>query len=637
MQQRKQIFSIMLVAVNLALTATANGAEDYDHATLYDEFVAADQADGSEDGHARHLTSRLCARCHNAHIDEVMSSVHYTFRSENTFIEFPGGGEHGHIDRFSGLSGGDTATNYAYDDKDSGCGRCHVGRYFPGSQGEINPITGETTPMMNKVRDGIDCLVCHAKTYNGRKHTVSNTDALGNPQTYWLQDRSFDAVASIGKTKTENCLRCHDHPASPDERGTPFRAWNDVHIAEALEKGYNACTSCHTARHHKMVRGNYVADIFSSDYEVGSPENAIRCDKCHSLTPHDDDTVLAKHTRFIACQTCHVPWTSGVTYATWDADGQWRRYSRADEYSELDSKPYIKDGNLSERQLWEKYRFRPKYLWFNGRASYIGQPLGSAQDGLSKIYPFHPIASGLPVDTSGLRTTDVLDDATVQTALVGLGMMRPGDAAQATATAGLGILDNKTSDSSLSIAMQNILFNTPLVYSLDLQTLTQTSDMSLSINHAMKNRFTGTNFLGRLLGADNDTPLLSLFNDGHPGNSFATVKLPVGDTIQSVMGDNYPAFSFMTLAHGIRDSDQALTCQQCHDTAGNSVLQKNRFQVLDGLNAAGIPTYRSENNLTVLGLDPQSLSLEADEYVEDDDDDDERKHHKRKRRGQHDD
>jgi len=362
-------------------------AHKFTHASLYDEFVEVDKLDGVEDGHAKYLTSGLCEQCHDHHVDEVMSSVHYLFRSENKNIDFPGGGKHGHVDRFSGLSGGETTVNYLYEDKSGGCGSCHVGRYFPGSLGEIDITTGLPTPAMAKARDGIDCLVCHAKTYNGRKKTVTDYDLSGNLETYWQQDRTWRAVRSIGKTKTENCLRCHDHPASTDERGTPFRAWNDVHIEEAEKEGYNACTSCHTVEHHKTVRGNYVVDLFASDYEVGSVENEIKCQKCHSDEPHEE-RVLNNHIEKIACQTCHIPWTSGVTYASWDQDGTWRRYGRADEYSALDSKLYEKEG-LDDREVWETYKFRPKYMWFNGKASYIGQPFGSGDDGESKIYPFH--------------------------------------------------------------------------------------------------------------------------------------------------------------------------------------------------------------------------------------------------------
>lgn len=617
--------ALFLIIGMLGCTDRDKDVSTFEHSSLYDEFVKVDKLDGIEDGNAKYLTSRLCAQCHDHKVDEVLSSVHYLFRSENKNIDFPGGGSHGHVDRFSGLSGGETTVNYLYGGKvgAGGCGSCHVGRYMPGSLGEVDIATGLSTPAMEKVRDGIDCLVCHAKKYDGRKHTVTDYDLSGNLETYWQQDRTWGAVLSIGKTQTENCLRCHDHPASTDERGTPFRGWNDVHIEDANKKGYNACTSCHTVEHHKTVRGNYVVDIFASDYEVGSAANEIKCQKCHTNEPHDE-TVLNTHIDKISCLTCHIPWTSGVTYASWDQDGEWRRYGRADEYSEMDSKPYVTE-NGDEREIWEAYKFRPKYMWFNGKASYIGQPFGSKEDGKSKIYPFHPIASGLPVDTGGIRTTDILDDATLQTALIGLGMMVPGDDPSATAAVGLGILDNKTMDSSLGFMTQAQLYQTPLLYSLDLALLEETSDIGLSINSAMRQRMAGLNNLGRVLGSPTDTPLLQIFSDGYPGNNSLTTKLPFGNIMQAQLGKNYPAFSFMTLAHGIRKSNEALRCNQCHGEAENNVLVKNRFLVFDGFSETASAKYRTENNLTVLGYGPEWLSIKNIDLHGDNDDDDNEK------------
>lgn len=261
----------------------------FDHGSLYSDFIAVDAMDGKTDGIATLLTSKLCAKCHNEKITEIMSTVHYTFRSDNKMIEFPGGGMHGHYDRSSGITGGNTAVNY-YFDSERGCGRCHVGKYLPGTMGEINPLTGLPTASMEKVRNGIDCLICHAAAYNGRDRLVEDINADGTMDKYWYQDRTWKAVSTIGKTSTSACLRCHNEAASPNERGTPFASWNDVHIASE-HFSRNACSKCHVVTKHKMVRGNYISEIFASDYEVGSPENELKCEKCHTEAPHEKDTI----------------------------------------------------------------------------------------------------------------------------------------------------------------------------------------------------------------------------------------------------------------------------------------------------------------------------------------------------------
>ena len=92
----------------------------------------------------------------------------------------PGGGQHGHTDRASGITGGSTAVNYLFD-SERGCGRCHVGKYLPGSLGEIDLATGQPTPTMALVRDGVDCLVCHAAQYDGREgifHRISLVESV---------------------------------------------------------------------------------------------------------------------------------------------------------------------------------------------------------------------------------------------------------------------------------------------------------------------------------------------------------------------------------------------------------------------------------------------------------------------------
>lgn len=570
-------------------------AHGFDHGTLYEMFAEADALDGTVDGYAKSLTSQVCARCHDAKIDEIMQTVHYTFESENTSIHHPGGGKHGHYDRSSGFTGGSTLANYVFDDHERGCGKCHVGKYLPGTMNERDLLTGAPTANMAKVRDGIDCLICHAARYVGRDNVVQETMPDGGTEAYWHQDRTWEAVKTIRRPTTDHCLRCHRETAV--ERGTPFEPWSDVHLASKHFRG-NACTKCHTVSHHKMVRGNYISELFSSDYEVGSPENELQCQKCHGNAPHEHKAILNEHVEKIACQTCHIPWTSGVTYATWQDEGQ-VQYARTNMYSAADTRPYVTEGK-TERELWREYKIRPRYLWFNGQSSFIAQPYGTKGDASSKIWPFKPFISGIPMDRTGLRMVDMYDDATIQRAMVALGVMNPGSDPRATAAAGAGTLGNRTTDSSLSIESQDEMYSTALFLNMDLTVLRDTTNLDVAVNSAMAKSVGGLNFLGKMLGAEADSPLLAIFNGQYPGESYRVSLFPTGENMQKKFGPNYPAGSFFTLTHGVKKAREALRCNDCHSS--NSIFKNNKLLSVDGYDANGDPQFREITNCEVLGL-----------------------------------
>ena len=209
--------------------------------------------------------------------------------------------------------------------------------------------------------------------------------------------------------------------------------------------------------------------------------------------------------------------------------------------------------------------------------------------------------SGLPVDASGLRMVDVLDDATIQKALVGTGYMQRGDDPQATATKGIGTIGNRTEDSSLSSSMQIAMYQAPLLFNMDLQVLKDTGNLGFSINRAMRTTMFSFNMLGRLFGADSDTPLLSVFDGSYPGYRYAVVNLPVGSNMQAVLGRPYPMGAYLTLTHGVRKASEALRCNDCH--SGGGILNRNEFLILNGYDASGYPRFNVLNNFQVLGYD----------------------------------
>ena len=134
----------------------------------------------------------------------------------------------------------------------------------------------------------------------------------------------------------------------------------------------------------------------------------ISLDDCErfSKRPHVGSSLLNhhlnKHTRHLACQTCHIPvYAKGnptITRWDWSTAGKEGKEPNADK-----SMPtYVKEfGSLS----W-KETAKPSYLWFNGSVSRylvgdhindggvteLTKPEGNIQDPDSKIYPFKKIS-----------------------------------------------------------------------------------------------------------------------------------------------------------------------------------------------------------------------------------------------------
>jgi len=126
---------------------------------------------------------------------------------------------------------------------------------------------------------------------------MMDTDGDGVPDTAWptvAQDRSVEAVLSVGRTDEHGCLRCHEHARTGYKRGTLFRAGYDAHAGICLpDPGltaddpncppYNTCTFCHDTLDadldgdglldtHKFVRGHLVGgDLAAADYPPPAP------------------------------------------------------------------------------------------------------------------------------------------------------------------------------------------------------------------------------------------------------------------------------------------------------------------------------------------------------------------------------
>jgi octaheme c-type cytochrome (tetrathionate reductase family) len=360
------------------------------------------------------IGAAACIQCHSGVGEEVMQSVHYLWRTPNSKLAYPGGGSHGMVDRFCALVGANAMVNYFADlgehKGSSACGKCHVGEGLPFP----DPATGQFTQAQE---DGLDCLICHASEGNydmtgdgvydhedaEASHRLLTTNSMTGRRA-WFQDRSLRAAESVGlPIGASECLRCHEHgQAAPDyKRGTPFTPEDDVHAAAGM-----ICTDCHQVNHHKIARGSRVTDMHA--WELQHVE--VDCSNCHDgSAPHLDPAHAAynEHASLIACETCHIPWTSGASRRVWAStfgvtDGPEANIPILDPDTGM-YEPYSVYS--------DDYASRPAYRWFNGNVSMLAEPIddvdawdfrvATKETPGAKIYPFRPIISGMVMDRRG--------------------------------------------------------------------------------------------------------------------------------------------------------------------------------------------------------------------------------------------
>lgn len=508
--------------------------------------------------------SKTCEQCHAGKIDEAMGSVHYTWRTPNDKVAWPGGGSHGMLDRFCALVGSSSIVNFNSDfgghTTSSSCGKCHIATSLPFP----DPETGLPTQAQ---RESIDCLICHASDGNYdmdgngeyeelelATHRTLLTDENG--MRFWHQDRSLRAAQSVGDPVTADaCYRCHEHgQADPAyKRGTPYEPEHDVHSAAGMR-----CTQCHLVEDHKIARGSRVSDMHAWERQ----DVEVDCSNCHGTSPHTSNPSYNNHTGFIACETCHIPVTSGVGRRVWTsaygmtegpesnvpqfdpATGAWEPYS----------------------DFRGTYDQRPVYRWFNGNASMLAEPVedpdawdsrpATKDSPNAKIYPFRQTVSGMVMDRKGISMDPEFDERFtmlsalrgMQDSLIAFGFMRP---------------------EGLTPQEEAVLGMFPNLIAFDKEHYFRTGNVadaaSLGIGKQMM-----------LFGGQNPasmTPeeLIAMGAQGWSGSPTG-LDLPDNPNDPTYMNDMDPTTvtgSFISLNHAIK-KDGALACVNCHSS--NSVL-----------------------------------------------------------------
>ena len=257
-----------------------------------------------------------------------------------------------------------------------------------------------------------------------------DTDADGIPDMGWptvAQDRSVAAVLSVGTTDEHNCLRCHEHARTGYKRGTLFREGYDAHAALCFDDGAggckkNNCTACHVTLDadldgdglkdvHKFVRGHLVGgDLAAADYPPPAPGVApdpadpthLTCTQCHSPTGDKYSVHGPRHLARIACETCHIPRSAGITYSVY---GQGGHLSFSRNAQGRDTKVITLDHMIADEDVpgdidadFAAYQLKPVLMWFNGSTSFLAQSLAYRGATNAKIAPFKPMANGMVMD-----------------------------------------------------------------------------------------------------------------------------------------------------------------------------------------------------------------------------------------------
>ena len=338
-------------------------------------------------------------------MDNLLSSSHYLFFTKKHPNVYGFNGELadnfpiGKVDRPCPKPGSFAMTAWAElvvtqrgDTFSEGCGQCHIGGQYQVPLGEMMP--GYRTLQIEK--DAIDCLICHAQAYDMNKRVVIRDP---NGRLRWGQDRSLKAAMSVTKPTAQTCLRCHQHNFGGDlyvdpadssfmqsilqpgyhrprikhpgsKRGTPFSPSWDVHAAAGM-----ACTECHITEGHLIAKGKHTTTMMANDL----PDVDVSCTNCHDKEPHSEnpelDDYLNDHTDVIACQTCHIPslHPDNATYRDFAHPVFEEKYGI-----------WVYNDIAKETEPGKGI----KYVWWNGDATFLGNPIGDNPNGAG-LYKFY--------------------------------------------------------------------------------------------------------------------------------------------------------------------------------------------------------------------------------------------------------
>jgi len=337
-------------------------------------------------------------------MDNLTTSVHYRFYSKKHPNVYGFNGEPadnfamGKINRPCPKPGSFAMTAWAEivrtkDGKtmSEGCGQCHIGGQYQAPLGDMMPLYKP----LQKEKDAIDCLICHSVAYDMNEKEVIEEEG----RKRWGQDRSMKAALAVTTPTSRACLRCHQHNFGGDvyidkaddsfmqsllqtgktrprvlhpgsKRGTPFSPSWDVHAAAGI-----SCIECHETFGHYIAKGTHTTTMMANDL----PDVEVSCEKCHTAEPHENNKELADylngHAEKIACQTCHIPslHPDNATMRDFDTP-EYEAHEGIYIYSDVEKKSKPGEGI--------------RYAWWNGDATFLGNPIGDNPNG-KNLYRFY--------------------------------------------------------------------------------------------------------------------------------------------------------------------------------------------------------------------------------------------------------
>lgn len=293
--------------------------------------------------------TKKCMECHEAAAKSFMKSVHWTWSKKQTVagksVEL---GKKNALNNFCiGLPG-----NYPR------CTSCHAGYGWKDGSFDFSKA------------ENIDCLVCHETTGKYKKfpagagHPVYEGEKKEFPKgNVWQPADLVKAAQSVGAPTRAACGSCHffggggDHikHGDLDSSLTNPTAEIDVHMGG---KSKMTCISCHKGADH-AIKGEALS------VSVGTGARPMGCTDCHKGEVHKN-AGLNRHTKKVACQTCHIPaFAKALPTKTW-----WDWSTAGNELKEKEGKKDKFGMKLYDKMkgdfLWDK-DVVPTYFWFNGK------------------------------------------------------------------------------------------------------------------------------------------------------------------------------------------------------------------------------------------------------------------------------
>jgi octaheme c-type cytochrome (tetrathionate reductase family) len=319
-----------------------------------------------------------CLSCHQKEGEAILKTAHWKWHGPSPYTV----GQEKRIDLGKNHA---TINNFCINLNGNWprCTSCHIGYGWKDKDFDFDDMSK------------IDCLVCHDTTGKYKKAPP----AAGFP----VKNLDLVAIAqNVGRPSRANCgLNCHfrggggdavKHGDMSSMLAKPDKH-HDVHMG-VTDGGLDfRCQDCHKTRNH-MISGRSIS--------VAAVEGDLSCEYCHTDKPHIGseliDHHLNKHSRHVACQTCHIPVysKSNPTKIFWD-------WSTAGQDCKLPNDKYGKPTYAKKKGTFKwKEAVKPTYRWYNGTVkrhilgdrinengvTELTKPVGDINDPASRIYPF---------------------------------------------------------------------------------------------------------------------------------------------------------------------------------------------------------------------------------------------------------